>query len=238
MKLLHTSIFITNFLFCLVCFGQNEEPKKLTARDTLPPAEKYGLRVGVDLAKVIRTIDDDDYEGFEIVGDYRIYKDYYITLELGTESLLRDEENVSVKGSGSYARIGVDWNTYDNWYGMQNSIYVGLRYGFSTFNQELENYRIFSNTSYYEPDVRFSRQEESGLTAGWVELVLGLEVELFHNIYLGANVSIRNLISEQNPERFDNLFIPGYGRTNDYSTFGVGYAYTISYLIPFYKKKR
>ena len=237
MKIQHIYLFIINLFICFSLYAQEEE-KTLSTRDTLPPGEKYGLRVGIDLAKIIRTSVDDDYSGFEIVGDYRFYKDFYAALELGNESLLRDEENISVKGSGSYARIGVDYNTYDNWYGMQNNIYVGLRYGFSTFKQELNSYRIFTTAGYFDPDVRTNGEEESGLTAGWVELVLGLKVELFHNIYLGANVSIKNLISEKNPQRFDNLFVPGFSRTNDYSRFGVGYGYSISYLIPFYKKKR
>lgn len=237
MKIQHTYLFIINFFICFLLFSQ-EEDKTITARDTLPPGEKYGLRAGVDLAKIIRTSVDDNYSGFEIVADYRFYKDFYAAIELGNESLLRDEENINVKGSGNYARIGVDWNTYDNWYGMQNNVYVGIRYGFSTFKQELNSYRIFTTAGYFDTDVRTDNEEVSGLTAGWIELVFGLKVELFHNIYLGAQVSIKNLISEKNTDRFDNLFVPGFGRTNDFSQFGVGYGYTISYLLPFYKKKR
>lgn len=215
-----------------------EETKKASVLDTLPPGEKYGIRFGVDLGRLLRTGIDDNYKGFEIVGDYRVTQKFFAAAELGNETFLRDDENISIEASGSYIRVGFDYNTYDNWYGMQNSIFVGLRYGFATFSQTLESYRVFTSTNYFPPELRDTPIEDSGLTAGWIELMLGLKVELFANIYLSGSVSIKNLISEKQPDRFDNLFIPGFGRTNDFSQFGVGYNYTLSYLIPFKKKKK
>ncbi len=236
MRQLRTYLFFISIIITNHFFGQEEQ--KVTAQDTLPPAEKYGLRAGIDIAKLIRTAADDKYSGFEIVGDYRVYKKLYIAAEVGNESLLRDEENLSVEGKGNYIRGGIDYNTYDNWYGMQNSIYVGLRYGFSTFDQTLNDYTVFTSSNYFGPNQITEPIESDGLTASWIEFVLGVEVELFHNIYMGASVSLRNIISEEKPEGFDNLYIPGFGRTNDFSNIGVGYSYTISYLIPFFKKKK
>ncbi len=239
MRQLRTYLFFISFLIAGYIQGQEEqEEQKITARDTLPPAEKYGFRAGVDLGRLIRTTVDDNYSGFEIVGDYRIYKRLYIAGEIGNESLVRDEENVSIEGSGSYIRAGVDYNVYDNWYGMQNSIYVGLRYGFSTFDQTLNEYTIFTGTNYFGVNRITDTIETDGLNASWIELVFGIEVELINNLYLGGNVSIRSLVSEKKSERFDNLYIPGFGRTNDFSSIGVGYGYTLSYLIPFAKRKR
>ncbi|MDH7446857.1 DUF6048 family protein [Aquimarina sp. 2201CG14-23] len=250
MRQLHTYLFFISLLVSGTILSQETN---ISARDTLPPSEKYGLRVGVDIARLIRTAINDDYSGFEINGDYRIYKNYYIAAEIGNESLLRDETNIEVEGSGSYIRLGVDYNTYKNWYGMQNNIYAGLRYGFSTFDQTLNNYRIFTGTDFFDlPDTpsenfRDEKIEAKSLTAGWVELVLGIKVEILNNLYLGASVSLRGIVNEKDPSviidenntrTFENLFIPGYGRTNDFSQFGVGYTYTISYLIPFAKKKR
>lgn len=245
MKRMRTCLFYISILLCGTISAQEEEEKKITARDTLPPAEKYGLRVGVDISRLIRTAlsedsDDtnDEYAGFEISGDYRVYKNYYLAAEIGNESLLRNEENINAEGSGSYARIGADYNAYNNWYGMQNSIYIGLRYGFSTFDQTLNSYKIFNNSNFFPAPIKDEKIEADGLTAGWIELVLGLKVETLKNLYLGANISLRRLVSEKTPERFDNLFIPGFGRTNDYSKYNVGYSYSISYLIPIVKKKR
>ncbi len=244
MKQLHTYLFFINLLTISCLYGQEEQNIKakdtlpVIAIDTLPPAEKYGLRAGVDLARIIRSTVDNKYSGFEIVGDYRFYKNFYIAAEVGNESLIRDEENIDVEGSGSYIRAGIDYNIYDNWYGMQNNIYVGLRYGFSTFEQTLNEYSIFTGTDYFGANTITDKIKAKDLTAGWAELVLGIKVELIGNLYLGANVSLKTLISEKKPDRFDNLYIPGFGRTNDFSNIGVGYGYSISYLIPFFKRKK
>ena len=37
---------------------------------------------------------------------------------------------------------------------------------------------------------------------------------------------------------FENIFIPGFGRTYDSSKVGTGFSYTLSYLLPIYKKAR
>lgn len=236
MKQLHTYLFFISILICGIFYAQEET--KISAKDTLPPSEKYGFRAGVDLGRLIRTAADDKYSGFEIIGDYRFYKKFYIAAEIGNESLLRDEENINIEGSGNYIRAGVDYNVYDNWYGMQNSIYVGMRYGFSTFDQALNDYSIFTRTNYFGANKITESIKESGLNASWIELVLGIKVELIKNLYLGANVSLRSLVSEKKSNRFDNLYIPGFGRTNDFSNIGVGYGYSVSYLIPFFKKKK
>ncbi|WP_234859137.1 DUF6048 family protein [Aquimarina aquimarini] len=236
MKQPHTYLFFISLLLTSFLYAQDEAPKT-TAKDTLPPAEKYGFRAGVDLARLIRTAVDDNYSGFEIVGDYRFHKKFYLAAEIGNESLIRDEENVNIEGSGSYIRAGVDYNVYDNWYGMQNSIYVGLRYGFSTFDQTLNDYTVFTSTNYFGVDQITEKITSEGLNASWAELVLGIKVEVLNNLYLGANISLRSLVSEKTPDTFDNLYIPGFGRTNDFSSIGVGYGYSISYLIPFFKKK-
>lgn len=236
MKQLHTYIFIISICISGIVLGQDE--KQITKQDTLPPAEKYGLRLGIDLSKIIRTSLDDKYKALEFVGDFRFYKDYYLAAEIGNESLIRDEENINVTGSGRYAKIGIDYNSYNNWYGMQNSIFVGLRYGLSSFDQTLNDYRISTNNIYFPNEIIDDQIKSENLTANWIELIVGLKVELFYNIYLGANVSLKKLRKEKTPDLFDNLFIPGFGRTNDYSQIGVGYGYSISYLIPIVKKKK
>ncbi len=236
---MRTYLFFISLLITLCSYSQEkEEEQQLISKDTLPPGEKYGLRIGIDLSKLIRSTVDDNYTGVEIVGDYRFYKNLYIASEIGNESFTRDEENINVKGSGNYIRAGVDYNVYKNWYGMQNNIYVGLRYGFSTFDQTLNDYTIFTNTNYFGVNQITERIESKGLTAGWIEFIFGIKVETLKNLYLSANVSLKSLVNEERPNRFDNLYIPGFGRTNDFSSIGVGYGYSISYLIPFFKKKK
>jgi hypothetical protein len=55
---------------------------------------------------------------------------------------------------------------------------------------------------------------------------------------MGFNLQIKGRLFETQPDNFENIFIPGIGRTYDSGKFGVGFGYNISYLIPLYKKSR
>jgi hypothetical protein len=136
----------------------------------------------------------------------------------------------------------MDYNTYGNWYGEQNLIYIGGRYAFSTFSQTLNNYQIFDSNRYWSPDgfaeSSAEAQEFGGRSKSWLEFVLGVKAELFANIYMGGSVRMAFLISNPNDTPFPNLFIPGFNKVTDGSRFGIGYNFSISYFIPFYKKAK
>ncbi|MGO3183767.1 MAG: DUF6048 family protein [Aequorivita sp.] len=223
-------------LFCgtLAMVAQD---KTETSNDSVPKIEKYGLRVGVDLSKPLRTLVEDGYSGFEIKGDFRVTKKFYAAAELGNEKKDWVEPYVSSKTSGSYAKVGFDYNAYENWIGMENAITVGLRYGFSTFKQELLSYRIYTDNPAFPTETIYDPQEYTGLTAHWAELIIGVKTEILNNLYLSINLQLKRRITETQPDNFANLYIPGFNRTYDYSKFGVGYGYSISYLVPIFKKK-
>ncbi len=206
--------------------------------DTITYKDKYGLRIGIDLSKPIRSLVDDDYRGIELVGDYRVTENFYAAAELGNEKLTYDGDNISTFSTGSYIKLGADYNAYENWQDMQNMIFVGARYGFSTFSQTLNSYTIYTPTNYYGDNFVEENTKTSGLNASWLELVAGIKVELFNNLFLSANVQLKRRISQKTPDGFDNLTIPGFGRTYDQSDFGAGYGYSISYMIPIFKKDR
>ncbi len=223
-------------LFCGIQTMMAQE-KTETNNDSVPKIEKFGLRVGVDLSKPLRTLIEDGYSGFEIIGDFRVTKRFYAAVELGNEKKDWIEPYVSSKTSGSYAKIGFDYNAYENWLGMNNAITVGLRYGFSSFKQELLSYRIYTDNPAFPTETIYEPIEYSGLTAHWAELIISIKTEIVNNLYLSINAQLKNRISETQPDNFANLYVPGFNRTYDYSKFGVGYGYSISYLIPIYKKK-
>ena len=93
---------------------------------------------------------------------------------------------------------------------MENMIYIGMRYGVSSFNHTLNSYKIYDPTNYYGENIVISGEKFSGLNASWLEVVGGIKAELFNNLYLGFSVRLNYLVSNKRPEGFDNLFIPGY----------------------------
>jgi hypothetical protein len=228
---LHISLII---LWSTTCFSQVEQPSDTT--DT-GYEQRYGIRFGIDMSKPIRTLLDANYTGLELVGDYRFSKRFHIAAEIGSEKKTTTDDQLNFETSGSYFKIGVYYNAYDNWLDMENSIYIGLRYGLSTFKHTLNSYNIYNTDFYWAEDLLVNGPVDfSGLSAHWIELQLGLKAELFKNLYLGVNVQLKRYVSQTTPDNFSNLYIPGFNKTTEESNFGVGYGYTVSYLLPIYKK--
>ena len=68
------------------------QPVNLHPQDTVTYKERYGLRLGVDLSRLVFSAIDADYTGFELVGDYRITKKLYLAAELGNEDKTQTED--------------------------------------------------------------------------------------------------------------------------------------------------
>lgn len=235
-KRISRSIYSLLFLASFSVFAQ-EKPTDSTTVATKPiKSDRYGIRVGVDLHRLTRSIYDDKFRGFEAVADYRLTKKIYAAGELGTVDFTIDDDQVNFTTKGSYFKIGFDYNTYENWLDMENMIYTGVRYGFSSFSQNLNSYKIYDTNTYFDEVTVYPNQKYSSLTAHWVELIGGLKAEVFDNLFLGFSVRLNILLTDKKPTDFDNLYIPGFNRTYD-GSFGVGFNYTVSYFIPLYKKK-
>ncbi|PWL37511.1 hypothetical protein DKG77_14460 [Flagellimonas aquimarina] len=238
------SIIFVSFSF--LAKGQSE-PLDLQQKDTVEYKQEYGLRVGADLNRLIFSFIDEDYTGFELVGDYRITEKLYLAAELGNEEKTQTEDLSNTPlynytSSGSYIKLGVDLNTYENWFGMNNAITVGGRYSVASFSQTLNDYSIFESNRFFNPEEFLPGaqpgEEFSSLSASWLEFVFGIKAELFANIYIGMSVRLGFLVTNKEEERFPNLWIPGFNRVTDGSNFGVSYNYSISYFIPLYKKAK
>ena len=236
--------FINSFCFLWissVSFAQNEtiDTSNKTSTDSIIFQDKYGLRFGVDLSKFGRTAFETDYSGFEVNADYRLGRRLYVAGELGFEEKTTKTDYLDSSAKGNYFKAGVDYNLYNNWLGMENLIISGLRFGLSSFSQTRDRYTIYDTNSQTWTQIQNNESVEfSNLTAAWVELIFGLKAELFNNLFLGFNIQLKAKISEKTPDNFENIYIPGFGRTYDSSKVGTGFSYTLSYLLPIYKKDR
>lgn len=204
---------------------------------TKPKTDRYGLIVGTDIFKIIRSFYDSNYKGISFVGDYRITKKYYIYGEVGSEDVTTEDPLLNTTTKGAYLKAGFNYNAYTNWLDMENMITVGVRGGFSTFNETLNNYSIYNPNPYFKQSTGIeSGTSYDGLTASWLEVGAGVNVKVINNIYVGFNLQLKVLITNSEPTNFESLYIPGFNRTYD-GNFGAGFNYTVSYFIPLYKKK-
>ena len=229
--------YYINFLILLFCgslWAQNEAKS-----DSLTTEIRYGIRLGIDISKPIRMLIDPDYKGLELVGDYRLSRNLFVAAELGNETKKINQDAVNFETSGTYLKLGIDYNVYNNWVGMDNLIVVGFRYGFSQHTQTLNGYSLLNNSQYWEEDNRITLANpitSEGLNGHWIELQLGIKAELLRNLYMGISLQMHRLISDKDPENFENLFIPGFNKVLTDNPYGAGLNYTISYQLPIYKK--
>jgi len=241
MKQKHIFIYIINcylLLLSTLIFSQNDSILG-SANDSLSIKQKYGIRLGGDLSKLARTFIDDDYTGFEILADYRLSNKLYVAGEIGFDEKNTITKHLNITSTGSYIKAGVDYNLYQNWLDMDNMIFSGFRIGTSAYSQNLNEYTIYTNNTFWEPQFTFGElQEFKGLTAFWFELMLGAKAELFNNLYLGLNVQLKIIIDDKDIDNFESVYIPGFNKTFDDSRIGVGYGYALSYRIPLYKKDK
>ena len=205
--------------------------------DTLKKREKkpYTLRFGIDLSKPVMAQMDKDYFGLELVGDIRLYSEFYGAVELGNEKKTQQSERINLTTTGTYLKLGFDYNMYKNWKGMNNSIYLGMRLGNSFRNQKVNEYEPYELNHYWEteiikdgPEIR----EQDALQARWIEIIAGIRVKMINNIYMGFSLRLNRLMSDTRPVNFDNLYIPGFNKKTDENVWGAGFNYTITYAIP------
>ena len=236
-----SSYFISLFSFLLLGVSLHAQNDSIisTVNDSLKIKLKYGLRIGGDVGKLIRSFTDDNYSGFEVNADYRIKKSLYVAGELGVEEKTTINDYLDVTTSGTYLKAGVDYNMYKNWLDMDNMIYSGFRVGAAAFSQNLNSLTVYNTDQYWAPQYSSAESQKfNDLTAVWVELIIGIKVEIFNNLYLGLNLQLKISASQTIPDNFDNVYIPGFGKTYDSSGIGTGYSYFLAYRIPLYKKDK
>lgn len=197
--------------------------------------DQYGLRIGTDLIKATRNLWDKDFTGFEVSADYRLNKKMYAAAEFGMIDRFKEEDHLTFTTNGMFAKVGVDYNVYENWLNMNNMIYVGGRYGFATMSQTLHSYDIYETASYFPTQLFTPNSKSSGLSAHWIEFVAGMKAEVLKNLYLGFSFRVNYLIAQKQPNDFENLYIPGFGRKYS-GQIGAGFNYSVSYQIPLFKK--
>jgi len=221
-------INIIILFFTLSLFSQDK------VKDTSAYKDRYGLRIGIDFFQPIYSLIDEDKKGLEFVVDYRVSKRFFVATEFGYSEATTQEDFFNFYTNGQYLKIGADFNAYRNWLGMENIIVVGLRYAYSNFDQTVNEYTINADPFLPYQTIN-SATSYNGLNAQWVEFVLGIKAEILHNVFLGFSFRGNQLINSKEPDNFKNLFIPGFNKVylNDN---GFGFNYTISYLIPLYRK--
>jgi hypothetical protein len=198
--------------------------------------EKFGVRAGIDINKIVKSATDDDYKGLSISGDVRLKESFYVYSEIGNEEKQINSDYLNSSVKGTYLKFGVNFKM-NNDIRTQNIVYSGFNFGYSNFDQNINRYTIYNTNSTYWGESTINEPKNlSNLNALWVELVFGLKTEILNNLFLGFELQLKSIIKQKNIQNISNLYIPGFNRTYDSSGLGAGFSYTVSYLIPIIKK--
>tara|TARA_B100002019_G_scaffold250588_1_gene230522 strand:+ start:391 stop:1023 length:633 start_codon:yes stop_codon:yes gene_type:complete len=203
--------------------------------DTIYVKNKYGIRAGIDLSKQIRMLTE-EYSGLSLYGDIKIKERLFIVAELGNDQKTIETENINSKFSGSYIKTGFNYNLYNNLPGLNNEIYVGLRYSQSLFKNELIDYSIYNKDRFWNDQRILEYKEFDNLKSSWIEFVVGFNSEIKNNLFMGLSLRLNRMLKQDIPENFTNLFIPGFNKVTENNNFGTGITYSIIYQIPIIKK--
>ena len=221
-------INVFTFLFMNITLGNVQ-----IGNDTI---EKFGIRVGLDLNKIIRSATDEDYAGFSLSGDIRLKESFYIFSEIGNEEKEINSNYINSSVKGTYVKFGVNFKL-NNDIRTQNIVYSGLSVGYSNFDQNINSYTIYNTYSTYWGESTINNPINlSNLNALWIEFIFGMKTEILNNLFLGFELQLKNIIKQKNIQNITNFYIPGFNRTYDSSGLGAGFSYTVSYLIPVIKK--
>lgn len=230
MKMKHLFLFIiSTFCFFMTIAQENK------VADSIKINKTYGLRLGLDISNPIRTLINSDRKALEITADYRLNDNWYMASEIGYLNQFSKEDYFNYTTKGQYIKLGTNYNTYKNWLSMDNEIYLGARYGFSTFSQNLNEFTIDPNEGL--PIYQNNGANYNGLNAHWIELLVGIKTEVYTNVYVGFSFSAKKMISTKEPNDFKNLTVPGFDRVF-LNNGGFGFNYTIAYRIPLFKKEK
>jgi hypothetical protein len=217
----YTLIFL--FISPILCFSQtkNEEWRY------------EGPRIGIDLSRfLLPYLQSGSRFGWEIQSDIPYKGNYFPTFEFGMQWYDSKEYGYHYMNDGAYGRLGIDVNIV-KFESLQDHdiVFVGLRYGYSHYNQAANNI-IYSN--YWGRINTFVPRQ--ALNAHWAEIVFGMKGEIFTNVFLGWSLRAKFILSQTSDPYMDPFIIPGLGRTT--GEVPVDFSFTLSYRIPLSKTKK
>jgi|TARA_B100001057_G_C22748070_1_gene910599 hypothetical protein len=199
--------------------------------------KKYGIRIGTDLQKLIKSASSQQYTGISFNADIRFKESIFLFSEIGNEKKIVEYSSVDSEISGNYIKLGLQFKLNKDMIGLRNLIYSSFGLGFSSFDQKIIRYNIYN--FYSDLWGEFTNTgviNLENLNANWVEIGFGVKTEILNNLFLGIELQLKNLINQKNKNNIANFYIPGFNRTYEGSNFGTGFNYSLTYLIPIIKK--
>jgi len=232
MKRILPSFFST--LLVLLAVSAVAQSKKKDSLPTVTIPVPAGIRVGVDISRFALKYFQPYRTDVTVNLDARYNDRLYIASDLSFNSVYHLDQNYKYVSNGMSGTIGINYNLLKKSVPKENfMIYGGARYGLAVMTYQIPEYRIYN---LYWGNIRGSVPETTKM-AHWIELTVGMKVEVLKNLYLGWSLHERILVNGALAKQdFPPLVIPGFGKGYKKSAFD--FQYSIAYLFPLWKVKQ
>ena len=214
--------FLIFFFSHINVFSQNK-------KENLPKIKWWnGIMLNFDVVSPIQSSLSSS-QNFSAVGNVQInLKDIFLPVyEIGIDGINKtSSQEIYYKANGIYQRAGIDFNLLRQKKEAEpsnNKLLGGIRVGWSNFKYDVTNITITDDYWGGESTLNYERQSASKV---WYEIVFGIQVEVFKNVYLGWNIRSKNLFKQNTSTEVSPWYIPGFGKNN---TSNVGFNYTVGY---------
>jgi hypothetical protein len=201
----------------------------LSAQDTITVPLR--IKAGIDIAGPVIYAANKNILNTEVFFSADLSEKKAVYLSAGFLDYKFSQYNYEYLNKGAFLKAGLDFNLLKPekaadkyWAG------VGLRYGITVFNSE---YPSFSQDNYWGNTV--SSISKSTHWAHFLEISPGIRTQIFSNISMGWNISMRMLIYSGSGKDLKPIYLPGFG--NAQKTVTAGVSYYLVWSIP-YKKIR
>jgi hypothetical protein len=208
---------------------KKEEKKK--AEPTEPVPLYQGTSIGVEIAGLGSYLLGSDILNTEIAVQANLKNRFLPVIEVGygKADAINDGNNLHYKTSAPYFRIGMDYNVFYKKTHLPGYLYVGLRYGMSSFSYDVDGPSMTDPNYGGEISYPFAY---SGMksSASWLEGVFGLKVKIYKGFCMGWSVRYKMRMSVEGHDNSIPWYVPGFGK-NAGSSFNL--TYNLIYNLPF-----
>lgn len=179
-----------------------------------------GFTLAVDLVGPIQSMAT-DYGTFEGAFTLNFKNTYFPVFEAGLGKCNTTDDNTKIRfnTSAPFFRVGLNVNMLKN--KMQNNrLFVGLRYGFSSFNYDIDGPEVTDDIWGGTSTLNY---KDITSTCHWGELVVGVQAKIWHSFHMGWNIRMKRTINIGKSDYSKPYYIPGYGTTTNSTSWGASY---------------
>lgn len=211
MQRIYKYIILLNSCFVLFVFPAKCQ-EKTGEQDAAKQPWFQGISVEYDVASLVLSAISKESYSTEAAVKLNIRNKYFPVVELGVAGAEKTSHNdYRFKTNGVFGRIGMDYNLLkpiEN-PAFQRYFFVGARLGLSPYTYDVTNV-IIKDDYWGGETVRDFYGEKT--TSVWVEILAGIRVEIFNNIYMGWTVRNKILFGQDNATGVTPWYIPGLGK--------------------------